>query len=259
MSIDMAEALLAVLGMRPIISHEIEDITEQQWRRVMSIETDIDRAARDLVHGTPKPVDDAEGIDYMPTLVDLSTPYQAHQVEEMLSKLPPWFADSAGAFLVVAHRAFQYLGSQLPRQIKTDLTGPKPIKPPQRLVDRFLSLLEVLDDHRRVFQLAANAQLLTPQIQAFDLVLPSVADYSRKALALAIRDAQAEDKGFRLHYHAEMGAEKFLGADLTSATLKKILTTPPPAPPPQKEPSAGGKPPTEQMTRVQRTDNLEVG
>lgn len=261
--IEQSEALLAVIGMRPIISHEIETITDVQWRRVLNIEDECDKGARELVHGKPKPVADAEGIDYMDTLRDLSTPYQPHQVEAMLSKLPTWFSDSSGAFLMLAARAFDFMGSELPRQVKADLTGPKNIQPPQRLVDRFLSLLEVLDDPFRVFDLAANAQLLGPQIKALDLVFPQLTDYMRKAVAMQIRDARAESAGFQMPYHADVGAQKFLGADLTSPALRKLLVTPGPPPAPSKDNAGAGKqasePSGQTMTRVQRTDNLEVG
>ncbi len=258
--IEGGEALLAVVGMTPVISHEIEPITKEQWRRVMFIERDIDDAVRDLVHGKPPSVRDVRSIDYMQTLTDLSTPYDQHQVEAMLNELPPWF-DSAGPFLMLAHRAFEFLGSKLPRQVKKDLTGAQHIEPPQRLVERFVSLLEVLDDPLQTLRLAANAQLLTPQIEALDVVFPGVTDYMRKSLARQIGDARGEDADFQLPYAADTGAQKLLGADLTSPVLRKILQAPAPAVAQSKDNAGAGdaKLPEQQMTRVQRTDNLDVG
>jgi hypothetical protein len=258
--IENAEALLAVLGMTPVISHEIETITPEQWRRVLFLEREIDEAAKALVTGKPKPATETEGIDYMSTLHDLSTPYVPHQVEAMLAQLPPWF-DSGGPFLVLASRAFDYMGSKLPRQVKKDLTGPEHIEPPARLVERFVSLLEVLDDPVGALRLAANAQLLGTQIEAMEAVFPGVLDYMRKALAREIAHASAGRPNFKLRYEAEQGAEKLLGADLTSPALRKILQAPAPAMAANKDTAgAGGSPiPEQQMTRVQRTDNLDVG
>jgi hypothetical protein len=254
--ISQAEALLAVLGMRPIISHAIESIGEAEWRRVLSIEADIDDAARALVLGKSKPVPEAKGVDYMSTLRDLSTAYQPHQVEAMLSKLPAWFSDNAGAFLMLAQKAFSYLGSQLPRQVKVSLAGPENLpRVPTRLLDTFLSLLEVLDDPLRALALAGNAQLLGSQIKALDLVFPSVTDYMRKAVAREVTAARARSAGFKMPYHAEMGAEKLIGQDLTSPVLRHILAVPPPKPPQQQKPQSAA-PPADQMTRTQRTDNI---
>jgi len=257
--IDPSESLLAVVGMRPIISHEIEEITPQQWKRALGFDREIDGAARELVRGKPRPVKDVGHIDYFKTLRDLVTPWNQQQVEAMLAELPSWFSEYAGSFVIAAHRAFEFMGSQLPRQLKVELTGPKPLKPPERLVYRFLSLLEVLDDPIRALTLSSNAHLLGPQIQGLEQVFPTLVNYMREAIAREIRDARAEDATFRMHYYAEMGAEKLLGVDLSGPALRKMLQTPPAPQQPQQGATPGAAVPTQQMTRVQRTDNLDVG
>jgi hypothetical protein len=255
--IDPAEALLAVLGMRPIVTHVIEKITPEQWKRARDLQFEVNKSAHAFVMGTllePTPSHDRPG--YMRTLRDLSTKYDPGQIEAMLTALPEDFGESSGPFLMMAQRAFSLMNSQLPRQAARSLAGSTHLPVPVRLLDRFNSLFDVLDEPTEILNLAAAGQLLRSQVTSADGIYPTLVAYMRQVLAAEIIGQRGQSPHWQLPYHAELGAEKLLGADLTSPALRKVLQTPAPEAqnPPPEGGNQGAKVPVQMMTRTQRTD-----
>jgi hypothetical protein len=58
--IDPAEALLAALGVRPIVSHFIERITLSQWQKAENIGRDCDALAKQMVASDYEIIDATE-------------------------------------------------------------------------------------------------------------------------------------------------------------------------------------------------------
>ncbi len=259
--ISQAESLLAALGMRPIVTHEIEIIDDLQWRRARDMQFEINKTAHALVTGTiGEPMPSHERPGYMNMLRDLNTPYRPDQVEAMLEHIPEEMSDASGEFLMLAQNAFAYLGAQLPRQVAKSLSsGATPVRPPERLLFGFNAIFDVLDDPVQALELAAEGALLKSQVVALDAIFPTLTAYMRQAIAAELVHEHGEDPSWSLPYAAEVGLQRLLGADLTSTTLKKILQLPPPRaqqPDNQQQPKndQGAPIPMQLMTRTQRTD-----
>lgn len=258
--IDPVDAMLAVIGMSPIVTHEIEQISEEKWLRARDLEFEINKRAHELVTGglADVPTPDPPRAPYMRTLRDLTTPYKPGQVERMLDSLPPQMDSLRGQFLMAAQKAFMYLGSQLPRQAASGAAGWTQLRPPERLFDRFLSQMLVLDDPLSVFPLAAAGRLLASQVGTLRAVLPTVLDHMQAATRRELDAARARNPMFQLPYKVDVGTQRLLGKDVTSAGLRRLLAAPPPQPPqPQQQGNAASaQVPLQLMTRPQRTENL---
>lgn len=256
--IDPVEAMLAVIGVSPIISHEVERVTPEQWGRARDLEFEINKRAHELVTGgLEDQVSEAPRAPYMRTLRDLTTPYQPGQVDAMMAGLPPEMAGLQGQFAALAQKAFFFLGSQLPRQARAGAAGWTQLRPPERLFDRFLSLMLVLDDPMAVFELAAPGRLLASQVAAVRAVLPTVLDHMQASVKRELRTERARNGAFEVPYHADVGIQRLLGSDLTPRALRALLAAPDPQP--AQKPAQGGSAqaqvPMQLMTHAQRTEN----
>ena len=256
--IDPVEAMLAVIGVSPIVSHEVEQVTPEQWERARDLEFEINKRAHELVAGQTPHASDPPRAPYMRTLRDLTTPYQPAQVEQMLESLPPEMTGLEGQFAALAQKAFFFLGSQLPRQATANSAGWTQLKPPERLFDRFLALMLVLDDPLQVFDLAASGRLLSSQVGAIRAVMPSVLDHMQLSTARELRAERARNHASRVPYHIDIGIQRLLGKDLTPKALRVLLAAPDPQP--AQKPAGGGtteaQVPMQLMTHAQRTENL---
>lgn len=255
-----AEAILAVIGMRAVVTREIEPIDDLTWKRARDLEFEVNKAAHALVEGTlPPPEGASDRPGYFRLLRELAQPYQPEQARAMLEHIPPELFGAAGPFMMLASQAFQLLQSNLPRQFVASVVGgAKPLPPPVRLLDRFDSLFDVLDQPVELLNRAATGQLLRSQVQATEQVYPSLVAYMRVAVARELVHAQADDAMFMLPRATEIGAETLLGVDVTSPALRQLLqngsrhaqeasSTP-------LQPVNDVKTPQQFMTRTQRTD-----
>jgi hypothetical protein len=254
-----AEAVLASIGMRPVVTRVVEPISPEQWRRARDMQFEVNKAAHALMAGNlPEPADSHDRPGYMRLLRDLARPYDPQQVKAMLDELPPELEAAAVPFTMLAAKAFQYLASQLPRQFISSISsGAQPVKPPDRLLDRFDSFFDILDDPVEALNRAATGQLLRSQVAALKEIFPSLLDYMSKAVAKEVVLARGQDSDFDLPHAVEIGIGTLTGVDVNTPALRQLLATPPV---PAQDGAPKGKPPTDSktpqqfMTRVQRTD-----
>lgn len=255
--IDPAEALLAAIGVQPIVSHFIERITPKQWDEAGTIGSRCDTFAKSMVAGKLADLtyNDFDRIDYGATLRDLSTPYIPQQVEAMVMHIPPALEGLHGGFIALAARTFQYLYSQFPIVLRESVAGNNNIPPPRSLMNRFECLLWVLDNPLGVFSLIQGATLTQHQMDGLHAVYPTICQYiENEAIPSAMEAARLDKPGFQLTRQTEQGVRKFFGRLPLPPGLNQILQTPPATPQQQQQPipKANGPLATETATMPQR-------
>lgn len=248
--INPAEALLAIIGVRPIISHRIEEITPQEWRNVDNIQSIIRAQAERMVKNELEDrVRDFDPIMYQKTLGELTQPYKASQVEAMLHQLPPFFTPFLDDFMALSRKTFQYLYQHFPIQVRQSVAGPSNVKPAGRLINKFESLLYILDNPIEVFTLMNEGRLLSYQVEGLKAIYPSVYDYMERSIRSALGDEKVQDKKFQLARKIEFGVQMFLGKSSISDSLKKILQTPANIQKPEPNQSSQEKPTTSKLSQ----------
>lgn len=226
-----AEALLAVIGVRPIISHAIEVITPAQWERGAGIGDEADAIGVKMVRGEldALSINDFERIDYSATLRDLSTPYVPEQVEAMLSNIPLGLEGMHANFEMLAKKAFDFLYSQFPITLRKAVGADNNTMPPRRLVSRFESLLWLMDNPLGVFNLIGNATLTKQQLDGMHTLYPTICQHiENESIPSAIEDERIARPRFQLQRHTEAGVKRFLGRIPVAPELAKVLQAKPP-------------------------------
>ncbi len=229
--VDPAQALLASIGVRPIISHRIERITPAQWKAAGDIADKSDEIAKLMVGGKldSLTVLDFDRIDYSATLQGLTQPYLPQQVEAMLHHIPPGLDGLQMSFMALAKKTYDYLYSQLPIVLRKSVAGNNNIAPPRRLVSKFESLLWALDNPLGVYNLMQNATLTSQQNDGLHAIYPSLCQHmGDESIPNAIEDERAKRPRFQLQRHTEQGVRRFLGRLPINPELGAILQAAPP-------------------------------
>lgn len=253
------EAVLASVGMRPIVSHVVEPVTPDQWAHARDLTFTINKMAHALVAGTLEGPRDDGRPGYGSLLHELARPFDEAQVQGMVGTFPQPLLQASVPFVMLAARAFTALAELLPKSVVTSLAhGVQNVRPSDRNLDKFNQLFDVLDDPLEALRLASHGRLFPTQMTALQTTYPTIVNYMRSAVAKEIAQARGDDPSFHLARAAEIGIEKLLGVDTTPAALRALLRSlpgtaaanaggPPKAPP--------GVPEGDRfMTRVQRTD-----
>lgn len=252
-----AEALLAVIGMRPIISHRIEQITPDQWKRAGEVAGDCDAIAIRMVRGEldSLTVNDFERIDYSHTLRDLTTPYVPEQVEAMLSSIPLGLEGLHAEFEALAKKAFDFLYSQFPIALRKAVGADNNTAPPRRLISRFESLLWLMDNPMGVFNLIQNATLTKQQLDGMHALYPTLCQHvENESIPDALENERIGKPRFQLQRHAEAGVKRFLGRIPVAPELNKVLQAPPPD---SQKPSAPPRPGVLSTRTAPKTEQFE--
>jgi hypothetical protein len=236
-----AEAVLATIGIEPILSREVERFTADKVRSAMGLQKRVWTLARKLAKGTLEPEVEAPELNYNRILRELTTPWDVQQITEMVAAFPPEMSGLMASFLPLASRAVAFMKSQFPVQVRQSVTGVQNVRPPDLAVGRFEVILGVINDPCSVFPLMVNGALLRRQVLAVQAIYPSFAMCVVESLREAITMEKARKQTYALSYAAELGIEKFLGTSTMPTALKQSLQEPPqPAPTPtDKRPSDG--------------------
>lgn len=168
--IDQGEAVLAMVGIRPIISRETEKITAPQFHEAADLDGIIERQASKLARGElPGRVDTGGELNYDRMLRDLAAGPSDEQLDGMLESFPPERHHDAASFIRAAHRALDYLKAQFP--ISVDASGNLP--PPSLRLASFENVLAVLDKPLSVFDLIDANALLGSEVKALEACFPT--------------------------------------------------------------------------------------
>lgn len=248
-TIDPIEALLAVIGVKPIISHVVEPITDEQWSQVRDFNHEVNKQAYRLCNSKLDPVADFDPVAYFPTLQALTEPYKPQQVAAMLAALPKWLpAGFHVGFGAYAQRTFNFLHDHCPRQVQAAVTGGRQLRPPKALLFQFEELLYVLDKPLQAFNLMSDGSLTVKQVGALTSVYPTLMAYMQKTLEAEL-PATRVTKGISYHLPnaTQRAISRFCGirSDKGAVGLQQ-------APQPTTSPS---KPPAQVQTATQRLSN----
>ena len=230
-AIDPAECLLATIGIRPILSKEVEAIPPEAFTNAAALPSILSRSAYQLARGHAVPVtQDFDSSRYFRTLMELTVPYQPGQVEAMLLSFPPGWAKFKAAFLGSALNAYNYLSGHLPRQIQRSVHGPHNIKPPQSLLFKFEELLWICDRPQQAFSLMQSGIISDGQLDALRNVYPSLTAFMDSSLRQNLARTPHQ-----VHRYAERAIARFLGVPLSNPQTSIALSLPAPKPDSQPE------------------------
>ena len=202
--IDPVEATMAVIGLRTIISKEVERITKGTLTQVANLGKKVAQQSRALVNDELEETFYSD-LNYRAMLHDLAEGVDLGQVQEMAERFPPEFQDLGMALATQAAQIVQALEGMVPKSLYQTATGLQNLAPPDVEVWKFVSILEVLDDPLLVFPLMSTGALLRSQAQAVRTLYPILCSAIDAALFDAALKAKQKRKSFELSPRAEHG------------------------------------------------------
>lgn len=220
--IDPVESCLAVMGVRPILSKEVERFTRAKYHEMQALPRELRTLARDVCRGEKMRVP-LGSVNYKAMLHDLTEGYDEAQVIAMVQTFPPELHELSAEFIVKAGEVVTLLRGLLPLATKETLLGPENLPPSAIAVRRFATALEVLDDPRRVFALIATGSLLKSQVAVARKVYPTLSAAIDDELEEAAVSMRAEKKSYRLPPKVEIGVGTWRGFPRVSASLRQAL------------------------------------
>lgn len=223
-TIDPTEATLAVIGLRPVLSREVERIKMEQARRVMSYAQDIYKEAKGIVRGEKSSVP-LGNINYKKMLNQLfDDEFGMQQIVDMVNKFPPVLHAITSDFVVEAGNAIKYLRQLFPRQDKRTLTGAtQSLQPSAMAIRRFVTTFDVLDDPMRILAHIASGSLLKSQTGAVREMYPTISDVITDAFDEAEAYERAQKKSFQLPPFVQIGLTTWKGLPRLSPQLQQRL------------------------------------
>jgi hypothetical protein len=238
--IDHVESLLAVVGVRHLVSKEVPFVTKAQTLEATRMSATIEREARAVVRGEFEAVK-LYSVDYDATLRDLYDEWTPKQIEKVVKSLETNAPDMDVAFQAKAKEVLDYLGGIFPRAQYTTFIGSSNVVPNDMAIYAFESVLEVLDEPARIFSFMATGAITKRQVDAFREVYPTIG----KAIDEALRDAAADEKAkhpsFELDPTTELGVQRWMGQPAVPPATAALLqaAVPKPKPPGPPAPSGG--------------------
>lgn len=252
-NIDPAEAILAVVGIRPLLTDEVERITRPMWNEISRLDRTIHEQARALADGNLDRSKAYPQVDYETTLKSFSAPPKPAQIEAMLRDIP---AGQDLPFLAAAARAYNYLRGLYPICVERTVFGANQLEPGEFALGAFEDLLQVVDQPLSVFGMIESGRFTTKQAAAMQAVYPTL----YPEIAIEVVGACMAKKGDQPSWDPEFGRgiSVLLGVPGIDPGLRAALeaTKPQPAanPPPQ------GQPPKSQRAKLiaTKSDRLEL-
>lgn len=222
--VDTGEALLAVVGVEPIISHEVERITAPQRHAAVNILKTLRILARAVINGTHVATPPRRDMSYQSVLRDLTKPFDQEQVERMLAVVGD--ADVGMAFLTVSHNAFQYLQATLPVSVYQTQASAQNLAVSDPDWWAWQVRYETLDNPLSVFAAIADGSLLPSQVECLKTIYPTLGSAIDHAITDAITDAIALKRSFELPLGAEFGVATWRGDPVSAEPYQDAYVTP---------------------------------
>lgn len=205
-----AEAALAVIGLKPVISREVEYITRDQIKKMLALPRTLRTLARKLVKGE---LGDAyhEKIDYRRLLKEMNRGWDVHQLLAMADTFPPDMRATGAALVISASAIVKGLLAEYPVSTYETVTGSTNLLPSDSRLWKFIAKLEVIDDPTTIFPLMATAALLISQAKAVRATYPTIAAYVDWAILVETIKPKTKNKAFELTPRAEIGVRAWMG------------------------------------------------
>ena len=230
-NIDPGECILAVVGIRPLLTDETERITRPMWNEISRLDIEIRRHAQELVAGTLERAKAYPSVDYDAALKAFSKPPEPGQIEAMIRDVPP---GAAMSFLSSAARAYNFLRGEYPICVERTVFGVNQLEPGEFALGQFEDLLEVCDRPMSVFGMIESGRFTTKQAAAMQAAYPTM----YPEIAAEVVGACMAKKGETPSWEPEFGRgiSVLLGVPGLDPGLRAALTatavTPPTEPPP---------------------------
>lgn len=251
--IDVAEALLAAIGVRPIISKAVEKIPMPTFHEAAGMQKTIESLAKDLVRGQ---LDRSsfKSIDYDRTLKDLSEPPQPDQIEAMLNSFPREFQEYGATFLGQAALAYNYLKTKFPIVVVKTVTESVNLPPSYIAIGNFEDQLEIVDQPLAIFRILAQNSLVSDVALALQKVYPSFFAAIVRALVQAIGNEKLKQGKNWEEPDWSRSLAVLLAVPGVSANLRTQLATPVQDSAPQKQASTNAQPDKLMATESQKLE-----
>lgn len=255
--IDPVESLLAVVGVRHLVSKDVPFVTKAQTVEATRLPATIERQARAVVLGKLEPVK-LYSVDYDATLRDLYDEWTPKQLEQVSAALETNAPDMAVAFQAKAKDVLTFLQGIFPRAQYTTFIGASNVVPNDMAIYAFESVLEVLDEPDRVFAFMAAGAITKRQVDAFRKCYPTIAQAIDEALRDAAADEKSKHPSFELDPTTELGVQRWMGQPAVSPQTQALLQAAVPKPPGPPAPTGGSPKGTiaakEALTPSQKAD-----
>lgn len=249
------EIMLAVIGMKPIISREVETISPETLDRMDKLPEEIASMAKDVVSGKRVVAPEYEKFDSQKAINDLARGWDADQVLAMVQKFPVRYQAIGTALVVKSQDVIKQLMEGYPIAQYQTLSGSINLKPTDLKKFKFKSVLETVNEPLRVFEFMSTGSLLKSQAHAVRTVFPTLSACIDAALfneTTAAKAKSPDPDDFRLPFRAEYGVKKWLQKPIASqnaiaqshknylnANQRKDAARNPPPPPNQAKENQG--------------------
>lgn len=212
------ELMLMTVGLKAIISRDVEKITKAKLKDMAGIPKQITDLTRKLIHNELTPSFKTD-FNYRGALKDLAKGWDVNQVIEMTDKFPAEYQVVGHALVIKAKDTIAKLLKGYPVAQYQTLTGSIDLIPADTKLFKFVSILEILADPLMIFSLMSTGAMLRSQSNAVREIFPTFSQAVDAALLQQIISAKADKKSFELPPRAEVGVKAWFGKGPVSTKL----------------------------------------
>ena len=208
--VDPVELMMAAIGIKAIVSREVEKISDKTLRDMDKLPERV----KELIHQcvTGESVDyEPEPYDYRATLADLARGWDIGQVQAMIEQFPDDFMTAGSALIVRSQEIIKAMLRDYPVTNYQTVAGSDQLTPSNTKMFRFVSVLEVVDHPECIPYLIHCGGLMQSQVKAARAVYPTLSEFIDACLFQEITAARAEDPAFQLPFHVEYGVKAWWG------------------------------------------------
>ncbi len=221
--IDTGEVIVAVLGLRPIISKKLEKVTKSDLDAIVDFPMKLQRLARKLVAGTLKAKEEMPPETYDSFLDRLTAPFDEAQIEATIGQFPG-DGDEKLSAMTVAHQAFDLVASVLPKSVYQSMFSSANLAVSDPQWWTFQESFELLNDPLLVFNDIATGELLGSQATAMREIYPTISAAIDDAIKAANAEEIAKVKSFELPVNVEFGCATWFKMPIDVAPYQMSYT-----------------------------------
>lgn len=181
------EALLAVVGLGPILGEGKASLTQDKREQLGRLSSDVRKACKAFLTGEGWEKPKSPGpVEWKPWVSLMSIPPDPARIKEAAEGfIDP---EDSAAYIQQALEAWRYLAAQFPRTMKRQLIGVAAEPPPEVYLYRFRRVYTVLDDPLGLLDQLCKGFINTDEQDAFATIFPTMFAEAQRAFIL---EAQA--------------------------------------------------------------------
>ena len=203
------EIMLAVIGMKPIISREVETVSPETLDEMDKVPEEIAQLARGVVRGTKVTPPKYAPFEPQKAINDLAAGWDVQQVKDMIAKFPVRYQAIGTALVVKSQDVIKQLMQGYPIAQYQTLSGSVSLQPTDMKKFKFKSVLEMVNEPLRVFEFMSTGALTKAQAHAVRTVYPTLSACIDAALMNETVAAKAARASFELPPRAEYGVKNW--------------------------------------------------